>query len=118
MSELIDGLGPNGKLMVVGAAAEPIEVTPMQLISGGRMIQGWSYSPLGNTRAQPVWEFQAPRSRHLLRDSEFAPLSSALPQSLLSHYLPLATYVQCRPTAIHSFNTNLQASSRFADSPD
>jgi D-arabinose 1-dehydrogenase-like Zn-dependent alcohol dehydrogenase len=41
MSELIDGLGPNGKLMVVGAASEPIEVTPIQLIVGVRSIQGW-----------------------------------------------------------------------------
>jgi len=42
MSELIDGLGPNGKLMVVGAAFDPIEVTPIQLISGSRAIQGWA----------------------------------------------------------------------------
>ena len=42
MSELIDGLGPNGKLMVVGAASEPIEVTPIQLIMGVRSIQGWA----------------------------------------------------------------------------
>jgi D-arabinose 1-dehydrogenase-like Zn-dependent alcohol dehydrogenase len=42
MSELIDGLGPNGKLMVVGAAFEPIEVTPGQLIFGSRTIQGWA----------------------------------------------------------------------------
>src|SRR6202453_5176451 len=28
MSELIEGLGPNGKLMVVGASFEPIEVAP------------------------------------------------------------------------------------------
>jgi D-arabinose 1-dehydrogenase-like Zn-dependent alcohol dehydrogenase len=42
MSELIDGLGPNGKLMVVGAAPEPIEVTPLQLIMGSRRIQGWA----------------------------------------------------------------------------
>jgi len=42
MSELIDGLGPNGKLMVVGAAFEPIEVTPVQLIMGVRTIQGWA----------------------------------------------------------------------------
>jgi D-arabinose 1-dehydrogenase-like Zn-dependent alcohol dehydrogenase len=42
MSELIDGLGPNGELMVVGAAFEPIEVTPMQLITGSRTIQGWA----------------------------------------------------------------------------
>jgi D-arabinose 1-dehydrogenase-like Zn-dependent alcohol dehydrogenase len=42
MSELIDGLGPNGKLMVIGAAFDPIEVTPIQLIGGSRMIQGWA----------------------------------------------------------------------------
>jgi D-arabinose 1-dehydrogenase-like Zn-dependent alcohol dehydrogenase len=42
MSEVINGLGPHGKLMVVGAAFEPIEVTPVQLISGSRSIQGWA----------------------------------------------------------------------------
>jgi D-arabinose 1-dehydrogenase-like Zn-dependent alcohol dehydrogenase len=51
MSELIDGLGPNGKLVVVGATLDPIEVTPVQLIlgnptaqgfiDGNRTIQGW-----------------------------------------------------------------------------
>src|SRR5579862_6676123 len=42
MSELIDGLGPNGKLLVVGAAFEPIEVSPVQLINGSRGLQGWA----------------------------------------------------------------------------
>jgi len=42
MSELIEGLGPNGELMVVGAAPDPIEVTPLQLINGSRTIQGWA----------------------------------------------------------------------------
>jgi D-arabinose 1-dehydrogenase-like Zn-dependent alcohol dehydrogenase len=42
MSELIDGLGPNGKLMVVGASPDAIEVTPAQLIFGSRTIQGWA----------------------------------------------------------------------------
>jgi len=42
MSELIDGLGPNGKLMVIGATFDPIEVTPLQLIIGSRAIQGWA----------------------------------------------------------------------------
>ncbi len=41
MSALIDGLGPNGKLMVIGATFDPIEVTPVQLISGSLTIQGW-----------------------------------------------------------------------------
>jgi D-arabinose 1-dehydrogenase-like Zn-dependent alcohol dehydrogenase len=42
MSALVDGLGPNGKLVVVGAALEPIEVTPSQLIFGSKTIQGWA----------------------------------------------------------------------------
>ena len=42
MSALIDGLGPNGKLVVVGATFDPIEVTPIQLITGSRSIQGWA----------------------------------------------------------------------------
>jgi len=42
MSELIDGLGPNGKLIVVGATFDPIEVSPVQLINGSRTIQGWA----------------------------------------------------------------------------
>src|SRR5271170_6693826 len=42
MSELVNGLGPNGKLIVIGAAFDPIEVTPVQLITGSRTIQGWA----------------------------------------------------------------------------
>jgi len=42
MCELISGLGPNGKLMVVGVAFDAIGVTPVQLISGSRSIQGWA----------------------------------------------------------------------------
>ncbi|HXL21187.1 MAG TPA: alcohol dehydrogenase [Candidatus Dormibacteraeota bacterium] len=42
MSELFDGLGPTGKLMVVGADMAPLAVTPAQLINGRRTIQGWA----------------------------------------------------------------------------
>jgi D-arabinose 1-dehydrogenase-like Zn-dependent alcohol dehydrogenase len=42
MSALIDGLGPNGELLVIGAAFDPIEVTPIQLIVGSKTIQGWA----------------------------------------------------------------------------
>jgi len=42
MSELIDGLGANGELMVVGAGPDPIEATPAQLIFGSKTIQGWA----------------------------------------------------------------------------
>lgn len=42
MSALFDGLGPNGKLIVVGADFAPLEITPAQLIFGSRTIQGWA----------------------------------------------------------------------------
>ena len=42
MAALVDGLGPNGELMVVGATFDPMEITPIQLISGSRTVQGWA----------------------------------------------------------------------------
>ncbi|MGA8144561.1 MAG: alcohol dehydrogenase [Candidatus Acidiferrales bacterium] len=42
MSALIDGMGANGRMMVVGATMEPIEVTPVQLIFGMKNLQGWA----------------------------------------------------------------------------
>ena len=47
MSDLVDGLGVGGKLIVVGASPEPISVTPIQLIGQRRSIQGW---PSGSAR--------------------------------------------------------------------
>jgi len=41
MSSLIDGLGANGTMMVVGATFDPIEVSPIQLIINRRNLQGW-----------------------------------------------------------------------------
>jgi D-arabinose 1-dehydrogenase-like Zn-dependent alcohol dehydrogenase len=42
MSALIDGLSPRGTLMVIGASADPITVSPIQLIVGSRSLQGWA----------------------------------------------------------------------------
>jgi len=42
MSELFNGLAPNGKLIVVGLTFDPLEVTPTQLVNGSRNIQGWA----------------------------------------------------------------------------
>jgi len=41
MSSLVDGLGPSGVMLVVGAGADAIEITPTQLIFGSKRIQGW-----------------------------------------------------------------------------
>src|SRR5213079_1829480 len=42
MSALVDGLGANGTLMVVGATMDPIEVSPVQLIFGNHSVRGWA----------------------------------------------------------------------------
>lgn len=52
MSTLVDGLGREGVLMVIGAGFDPIQVTPIQLISGKHRIQGWaSGNPIDSEQA-------------------------------------------------------------------
>jgi D-arabinose 1-dehydrogenase-like Zn-dependent alcohol dehydrogenase len=41
ISALVDGLAPAGKLIVVGAAPEPLSINPLQIILARRSIQGW-----------------------------------------------------------------------------
>jgi D-arabinose 1-dehydrogenase-like Zn-dependent alcohol dehydrogenase len=42
MTELIGGLGPNGKLLLIGVASGSIEFAPTQLIRGAKTIEGWA----------------------------------------------------------------------------
>jgi D-arabinose 1-dehydrogenase-like Zn-dependent alcohol dehydrogenase len=42
MSDLVNGLGPNGKLLVVGAGSDSLSVTPIQLIIGNKALKGWA----------------------------------------------------------------------------
>ncbi len=41
MAALIDGLGANGRMVVIGATPDKIEVSPFQLIGARKSIQGW-----------------------------------------------------------------------------
>lgn len=41
MSAVLGGLGVNGKLVILGAAAEPLEVSALLLIGGRRSVVGW-----------------------------------------------------------------------------
>ena len=41
MSAVVGGLGIDGKLLIVGASMQPIEVPPLTLIAGRRSISGW-----------------------------------------------------------------------------
>jgi D-arabinose 1-dehydrogenase-like Zn-dependent alcohol dehydrogenase len=57
MSALVDGLGPNGTLLIVGADLAPLSVTPVQLIFGNRSIRG---KASGTARdSQDTLEFSA-----------------------------------------------------------
>jgi len=47
MSDAVGGLGVDGKLMVIGASMQPMEVPPVALISSRRSISGW---PSGTAR--------------------------------------------------------------------
>ena len=59
MSALIDGLGINGKMIVVGASMEPINVTPLQLLPQRKSILGW---PSGHAKdAEDTLRFSALR---------------------------------------------------------
>ncbi|MGA9980959.1 MAG: alcohol dehydrogenase [Candidatus Sulfotelmatobacter sp.] len=42
ISSVVDGLAVNGTLLVVGAAFDSLTVTPIQLISGRKRLQGWA----------------------------------------------------------------------------
>jgi D-arabinose 1-dehydrogenase-like Zn-dependent alcohol dehydrogenase len=41
ISALVDGLGPDGKLVIVGATTDPLTITPLQLIFARRTVRGW-----------------------------------------------------------------------------
>lgn len=41
IAALTDGLGKNGKLLIVGAGLDPLAITPLQLIMARRTVQGW-----------------------------------------------------------------------------
>jgi D-arabinose 1-dehydrogenase-like Zn-dependent alcohol dehydrogenase len=42
ISALVNGLGPRGTLLVVGAGLESLTVTPLQLIGGSKTVRGWA----------------------------------------------------------------------------
>jgi len=42
ISSVADGLASNGKMMIVGATADGLDISPIQLINGRRGLQGWA----------------------------------------------------------------------------
>ncbi|GGE44315.1 alcohol dehydrogenase [Psychroflexus planctonicus] len=41
MTSVLGGLGIDGKLLMVGATPEPVEVNPMQMLMGRKSVAGW-----------------------------------------------------------------------------
>jgi len=62
ISELVDGLSPNGKLLVPAAPNEPLTVSMMSLIAGRRSVAGW-YSGTAKD-SQDTLEFSASTGVH------------------------------------------------------
>jgi D-arabinose 1-dehydrogenase-like Zn-dependent alcohol dehydrogenase len=57
ISALVDGLGPSGKLLVIGADQSPLTITPLQLIGPRRSILGW---PSGTAKdSEDTMQFSA-----------------------------------------------------------
>jgi D-arabinose 1-dehydrogenase-like Zn-dependent alcohol dehydrogenase len=57
ISSVIDGLTPNGRLLVVGASGDSLSVTPIQLIRGRSALQGWASGIA--TDSEDTMEFSA-----------------------------------------------------------
>jgi D-arabinose 1-dehydrogenase-like Zn-dependent alcohol dehydrogenase len=58
MSALVDGLGANGTMLVIGVGPDPISVSAAQLIFGNKAVKGWASGT-------------APDSEDTLRFSEY-----------------------------------------------
>lgn len=50
MESVVDGLAPNGELLLVGAPAEPVELAVGPLLNGRRSVRGWSAGHSGDAR--------------------------------------------------------------------
>jgi D-arabinose 1-dehydrogenase-like Zn-dependent alcohol dehydrogenase len=73
MSATIGGLAPRGRLMVLGASQEPLNVSSLQLIMARRSVEGW-YSGT-SIDAEETLAFSAKTAVHSM--NEFYPLDRA-----------------------------------------
>ncbi len=64
MTALFDGLGTNGKMVVVGASMEPIQVTPIQLHHGAQEPSGLAFRHLRGFRRYAQFRRPLRRTAH------------------------------------------------------
>ena len=67
MTVTLGGIAPRGRLMVLGAADETIEASPLVLIMGRRAIEGW-YSET-SIDAEDTLHFSAQSGIHSMNES-------------------------------------------------
>ncbi|CAL9317341.1 alcohol dehydrogenase [Streptomyces sp. R02] len=73
IAQTVDGLTPRGELVVIGATADPMPISPLQLILKGRLVRG---HPSGT--AQDVRDTMTFAARHGIHPmTEILPLSEA-----------------------------------------
>lgn len=57
ISKLVNGLGFEGKLIVIAGSEEPLQIYPGQLIGGRRSIQGWRPGEVGRNARKDTIDF-------------------------------------------------------------
>ena len=73
ISGLVPGLGLEGCLLIVAAPFEPIQVSPIDLLSGDRRVQGWS----SGTAADSTDAMEFAQRHGVKSRNEIFPLSEA-----------------------------------------
>jgi D-arabinose 1-dehydrogenase-like Zn-dependent alcohol dehydrogenase len=49
IAALINGLGPDGQMLIVAWSNEPMQISPWQLLGGRRSVKGWTARPARNS---------------------------------------------------------------------
>jgi D-arabinose 1-dehydrogenase-like Zn-dependent alcohol dehydrogenase len=55
ISEVVNGLGVDGQLIIVAAPGEPLQIIPGQLLGGRRSIRGWTTRPAKDKSEDAVY---------------------------------------------------------------
>jgi D-arabinose 1-dehydrogenase-like Zn-dependent alcohol dehydrogenase len=76
MSDLVAGLGPNGKMLIVGAPPDPVEVPPSLMIIRSASVQGW-YSGISTDSEDALRVAMLTGVRPMIEKFPFAKVSEA-----------------------------------------
>jgi len=84
MSDLFAGLGRNGKMMVIGVEAAPIEISPFALVGGRKTLQGWASGTA--TDSEDTLRFAAQTGvRPMIEEFPLAKVEEAFARAMSGH---------------------------------